>query len=52
MRNVYVEDGGRLFAICTMAIEPLYPSIAPVLASIAESFRVDAVSGPTVPLSN
>jgi hypothetical protein len=52
MCNVYVEDGGRLFAICTMAIEPLFPPIAPILSAIAESFRIDAVNGPTVPLSN
>jgi hypothetical protein len=48
MRNLYVEDGERLFAICTMAPDALYDGIAPMLAAIAESFQVDNAAGPTV----
>jgi len=52
MCNLYVEDGGRLFAICAMAIEPLYPAVAPILSAVSESFRPESINGPTVPLAN
>jgi len=50
MHNLYVEDGGVLYAICAMANEALYDSVAPVLAAMTESFRPAQIDGPTVAL--
>lgn len=51
MNNLYIEDGGRLYAVCAMAAEALYEPVAPALQSIVESFRLAQTNGPTVPLS-
>jgi hypothetical protein len=48
MRNLYVEDGGRLYTICAMAAEGNFLDIAPTLAEMAESFRPVEIQGPTV----
>jgi len=50
MRNLYVEDGGRLFAVCTMAAEPFFHSVEYILAEMSESFRLADPHGPTAPL--
>jgi len=46
MRNLYVEDGGRLYAICAMADQANYGAVADALEEIAESFRPVEVKGP------
>lgn len=51
MRNVYVEDGGRLYAVCAMAAAPIFPALEPELAAMAASFRMVTTSGATVPLA-
>ena len=51
MCNLYVEDGGRLYAISTMAAPENYGPIQFSMASIAASFRLAAVHGPTVSLA-
>jgi len=47
MSNLYVEDGGRLYAVCAMAAEANFEGIAPTLAAMAESFRPADIQGPT-----
>jgi hypothetical protein len=51
MRNVYVEDGGRLYAVCAMAAAQIFPALEPELAAMAASFRMVTTSGATVPLA-
>lgn len=50
MRNLYVEDAGRLYAICAMAAEPVFQSMQFILAEMTESFRLAEATGPTVKL--
>ncbi|MBI2689482.1 MAG: hypothetical protein HYX27_24510 [Acidobacteria bacterium] len=50
MRNLYVEDGGVLYAVCAMAAEQIYSAMADVLAAMTESFRIAKPDGPTVDL--
>ena len=45
-RNLYVEDGGRLFAVSTMTSQP-----GLTVPEISASFRLAQANGPTVPLS-
>lgn len=52
MRNLYIEDGGRLYAISAMAEEQAFDAIAPALTEVLESFRLAEAAGPTVPLSS
>jgi len=51
MRNIYVEDGGRLYAVCAMAAAPVFPALEPELATMASSFRIVTTSGATAPLA-
>ena len=46
-RNVYVEDGGRLFAVSTMTTQPGLP-----LPEISATFRLANAAGPTVALNS
>lgn len=48
MRNLYVEDGGRIYAVCAMAAEANFLAVATTLAEMAESFRPVEIQGPTV----
>ena len=47
MRNLYIEDGGRLYAICAMANQANFEPVSEALAEITESFRPVEVKGPT-----
>ncbi|HEU0120743.1 MAG TPA: hypothetical protein VFQ91_09475 [Bryobacteraceae bacterium] len=51
MRNLYVEDGGRLFAVCAMAAEQIFASMQYILAEMTESFRLAHAEGPTAALA-
>lgn len=51
MRNLYVEDGGRLYAVCAMAAEQIFDSMQFILAEMTESFRLAEAHGPTVKLA-
>lgn len=52
MRNLYIEDGGRLYAISAMAAEPAFDAIAAELTEVLESFRLAETAGPTAPFSS
>lgn len=49
-RLVLMEDGGRLFQINAMAPEALWPTAEKRFLPMLESFQLDEVRGPTVPL--
>lgn len=51
MRNLYLEDGGVLYAICAMALEPYFEAIEPWLSAMTTSFRPSQINGPTVALA-
>ena len=50
MRNLYIEDGGVLYAIAAMALEPYFEAIEPWLTAMTTSFRPGQITGPTVAL--
>lgn len=50
MRIFFLEDGGRLYAICAMAAEPLFDSIQLLLSTMAESFELASPAGSTMPI--
>ena len=50
MRNLYLEDGGVLYAVCAMALEPYFADVEPWLNAMTTSFRPLEITGPTVAL--
>lgn len=50
MRLVLLEDGARLFQITAMAPEASWPAAERRFRPMLESFEIDEVHGPTVPL--
>ena len=50
MRIFFLEDGGRLYAICAMAAEPMFDGIQLLLSTMAESFELASPAGPTLPI--
>jgi hypothetical protein len=50
MRNLYIEDGGVLYAVAAMALEPYFEAIEPWLTAMTTSFRPAEINGPTVEL--
>ncbi len=48
LRNLYIEHGGNLYAVCTLASEPIFRSMEFILAEMTESFRPASPAAPAV----
>jgi hypothetical protein len=47
IRSVFLEDGGRLYNIGTMAPEQIWPSVEPVFHKLLGAFQLDEIKGLT-----